>query len=54
MVHGNSLCQECINDDECGGTTREGCEIIKIDYLEKLIKVGIYISKKLNSSKTYY
>ena len=36
MVHGNSLCYECQHDHICGGTTREGCQTIKIDDFEKI------------------
>ena len=42
MVHGNFLCYECYHDRECGETTREGCQTIKVDDLRKLIKVGIF------------
>ena len=41
LVHGNSLCYECHHDHQCGGTTKDGCQTIKKDELERLIKVGI-------------
>ena len=43
LVHGNALCYECFHDRVCGGATRDGCQTMKIDEFQKLIKVGIYI-----------
>ena len=51
MVHGNALCYECHHDHFCGGTTRQGCETMKVDDLKKLIKVGIYSSKLIKQNE---
>ena len=53
MVHGNSLCYECHHDHLCGEITRRDCQTIKIDDLQKLIKVGLYfLLYSLNRTKT--
>ena len=40
-MHGHGLCYECNHNNLCGGVQREGCEIMKIDDVEKLVKVVI-------------
>ena len=54
LVHGHGLCYECNHNNLCGGVQREGCQTMKIDDVEKLVKVVIEIQYEKFSLQTFH